>query len=597
MPTAAHSHSSDPLALHAEVIRLKDCVVELEQERTRQADALQIQAQRISQLLDYIALLKRKRFAPSSEQVAPNQLGLFDEAELEALIGELEQEAPPPVPDTPAAPPKTKPVRRPLPAHLPRVERIIDLPAAVKASLGHDWKLIGYDESEQLAIIPRQPYVIVFKRAKYAPLHPEVLGAEQGVIIAPRAPQILPKAIADSSLLADIVVGKFADALPLYRQERIVAREGIEISRQTMAGWLIQLDAKLTPLMAAMKALLWTGPVLHIDETPVQVLDEPGRKATQKSYMWVYCGGPPERPVLIFDYADTRGGAAPRRFLCGGAPPHDPPVYRGHLVTDAYSVYDALVVELVLLGRAGCWAHVRRKFVEATVGRTHTAAAHQMVALIGKLYAVERRLRDVTPAERQAQRMIQSRPILDAIKTWLDEKAPQVLPQSLLGKAIAYTLNQWPSLILFLEDGHLPIDNNRAENAIRPFVVGRNYVQLRIMCSSASRPDFRGGNWRIRLGLRPRSAPPRQPHLRIIRGRPGRPAGSVTAQNAAGRWAVPEGWPAPALSSASPLPDTGGWSRCSRAPATGRSPSGPPRPGADAWRWCAARSVAIPAYP
>jgi len=272
----------DPVALRAEVARLQEQLAEARRQREEQE-------QRIEQLLDYITLLKRKRFGPSAERLPADQLQLFDEAELEALIGELEAALPAPTapPSKPPAPerPKDKPVRRPLPEHLPRVERVIDLPEADKQAMGPDWTFIGYEESEQLAIIPRQPYVIRFKRAKYVPVSEDVPGAEQGVLIAPRPVQILPKAIGHSSLIAEVVVGKFVDALPLYRQEKIFAREGIALSRQTMAGWLIALEEKLTPVMAAMKALLYQGPVIHIDETRLQVLNEPGREASERSFM------------------------------------------------------------------------------------------------------------------------------------------------------------------------------------------------------------------------------------------------------------------------------------------------------------------------
>jgi transposase len=478
MEIAAHTLRTDPIELHPEVVRLQGRLAETERVLTETEQFLAERDQRIEQLLDYIALLKRQRFGPSSERVSPDQLGLFDEAELEALIGDLEQEVvappPPPTPETPAQPAKAKPVRKPLPEHLPRIERVIDLAPEDKQALGEDWTLIGYDSAEQLAIIPRQPYVIVTLRAKYAPRHPEATGGEEGVVIAPRAPQILPKAIAHSSLLADIVVAKYADALPLYRQERIFARDGLDIPRQTMAGWILGLNEPLKPLMAAMKALLYTGAVLHIDETRVQVLCEPGRKATQQSYMWVYCGGPPGRAVILFDYAETRGGSAPRAFLGGPTEPGaDPPLGHLYLLTDAYSVYSPLALELGVLDHAACWAHVRRKFVEAAAGRSQSAAAHQMVGLIGKLYAVERGLKDAAPEERKRERDLHSRPILDAIKAWLDEKAPKAAPKGLLGKAIAYALNLWPQLITFLQDGHIPIDNNLAENAIRPFALGR----------------------------------------------------------------------------------------------------------------------------
>lgn len=474
MEMAVHTLQTNPIELHPEVVRLRDRLVETEQQYTQ---VLAERDQRIEQLLDYIALLKRQRFGPSSERVSPDQLALFDEAELEALVGELEQQAPPAPSAADTAPaPKARPVRKPLPEYLPRVERIIDLAPEDKQALGEDWVCIGYDKAEQLAIIPRQPYVIVTLRAKYAPLHPEASGGEEGVVIAPRAPQILPKAIAHSSLLADIVVAKYADALPLYRQERIFARDGLDICRQTMAGWIVALDTPLNPLMAAMKGLLYAGPVLHIDESRLQVLCEPGREASQQSFMWVYRGGPPGRPVIVFDYSETRGGAAPRAFLCGPPgcePGSDPPLGQLYLVTDGYGVYSSLALDLGALGHAACWAHVRRKFVEAAAGRSHSAPAHQMVALIGKLYTLERRLADLSAEERKRERDLHSRPILDAIKAWLDEKAPRVAPQSLLGKAIAYALNLWPQLTTFLQDGHISIDNNPAENAIRPFALGR----------------------------------------------------------------------------------------------------------------------------
>jgi len=473
MQSAAAPLPQDPAELRAEVVRLHNRLAEAERQR-------EAHEQHIQRLLDYITLLKRKRFGPSADRIPADQLKLFDEAELEALIGELEEALEQPAAPQRKAPapekPKAKPVRRPLPEHLPRVERVLDLPEADKQAMGSDWTFIGYDESEQLAVIPRQPYVIRFKRAKYVPVNEDVPGAGQGVVIAPRAPQLLPKAIGHSSLIADVVVGKFVDALPLYRQEKIFAREGIDISRQTMAGWMIQLDEKLTPLMAAMKAVLYQGRVIHIDETRLQVLKELGREATQQSFMWVYRGGPPEQPVIWFQYAETRSAAVPREFLFpGGKAPatgSDPPPGL-YILTDGYSAYNALARENAIQGHAACWAHVRRKFVEAAEGRKSTAAAHQMVALIGKLYAVERELRDSSPAERKSARQARSRPILDKIKAWLDEKVTKTLPKGLLGTAIGYALGQWPQLTTFLEDGHLPIDNNVVENAIRPFVIGR----------------------------------------------------------------------------------------------------------------------------
>jgi hypothetical protein len=239
-----------------------------------------------------------------------------------------------------------------------------------------------------------------------------------------------------------------------------------------MAGLLIQLGERLTPVAEAMQRLLRQGRVIHADETPLQVLRESGRENDQQSYMWVFCGGPPDKPVIWFRYAPSRGGHIPREVLLGEHPGADPPA-RFYLQSDGYGAYSAVAAEAAVLGHAGCWAHVRRKFVDAAGARKNPGAAHEMLGLIAKLYAVERRIRGLDPDTRKAERAERSAPILDAIKAWLDRKVTQALPKGLLGQAIAYTLGQWPLLTTFLQNGHLEIDNNIAENAIRPFVVGR----------------------------------------------------------------------------------------------------------------------------
>jgi transposase len=416
MSSAAVPSQRSPTSDHPEVARLQGLLAASEQERVAQQQAHEQSVadlkRRIETLLETIAVLQRKRFGPSSEQLGAAQGKLFDEAELEALLADLgeqlEAHMPPkdaPAPDTTdpqstdQEPPKQRPARRPLPQHLPRIERIIDLPESEKAAMAGQWRLIGYEESEQLAIVPRQPYVIRYKRAKYVPLDEDVPGGEQGVVVAPRGAQMLPKSLAHGSLLAEVVAGKFVDGLALYTLEKTFARDGIELSRQSMAGWMIQLHARLEPLAAAMKALLFEGVVIHIDETRVQVLDEPGRRAEQQSFMWVYCGGAPGRTVVWFQYAETRGGQVPRTFLAPDGPPPpgaDPPTRNCYAVTDGFCVYTTLASDCRLRGHAACWAHVRRKFVEAAQGRHNTAAAHQMVALIARLYAIERELRERT---------------------------------------------------------------------------------------------------------------------------------------------------------------------------------------------------------
>ncbi|MBK5969354.1 MULTISPECIES: IS66 family transposase [Thiorhodovibrio] len=479
MEVAIQMLPNEPVQLHGIIHQLRAQLDALTQTLTEQQERIDSDAKRIDQLLEYIELLRRKRFGPSTDKVPDGQLNLFDETELEALIGQLEAEAdaktkPPKGENTKTNPPKGQPKRKPLPAHLTRVERILDLSEQEKAALGENWHFIGYDVSEQLADLPRQLYVIEYKRAKYAPVDDSVEDEEAGIKIAPRAPQMIPKAIAHASLLASIVTGKFVDALPLYRQEKIFAREGIDIPRQSMAGWLMQLQAPLAPIAQAIKAQLLLGATLNIDETRLQVLNEPGRDNTQESFIWVFCGGPPGRAVRWFEYATSRAAAVPHAVLFGehGAG-SDPPIEL-ILQSDGYSAYHVLAKVEEIIDHAGCWAHVRRKFVEAGAGR-EASLAQAMVAMIGELYAIEKRLRleradaDTRVRERQAF----SLPIIEQIKAWLDRHVLRVAPKSLLGKAIGYALNQWPTLLVFLDHGEVEIDNNQAENAIRPFVVGR----------------------------------------------------------------------------------------------------------------------------
>ena len=467
--------AESPESLAERVLAQQALLAEYEQNLAEKTQTLQARDHRIDQLLDYIQLLRHKRFGAGANRVSKDQITLFDESELEQLIGELEVQLDvvekAPAKDNGA--PLNKPVRRPLPATLKRVEKIIDVSDEEKAAMGDDWTLIGYEDSEQLATISRQYYVIKTRRAKYVPVNDEIPGSEQGVIVAPRPQTIIPKSLGHSSLIADVATSKFVDGLPFYRQEAVFEREGIDLSRQTMRGWITQLEAPLTPIMVQMRQLFYTGRLIQMDETRLQVLNEPGRDNTQQSFMWVYRGGLPDNPVAWYEYAETRSGEVPYQFLFPPDGPEPPENWQAYLQTDGYTGYNALARQPQILGHAACWAHVRRKFVDATKGRKNTAAAHQMVALIGKLYQVERAAKGLTAQERHVVRQERSKPILAKIKDWLDRAAPKTLPKSLLGNAINYTLNLWSQLNVYLEDGHIKIDNNLTENAIRPFVIGR----------------------------------------------------------------------------------------------------------------------------
>ncbi|HQP30394.1 MAG TPA: IS66 family transposase, partial [Deltaproteobacteria bacterium] len=279
--------------------------------------------------------------------------------------------------------------------------------------------------------------------------------------------QIIPKSIATPGLLAYIITAKFVDALPFYRQEKQFERLGVELSRTSMSNWAIQVAGRCRPLLDLLRAEILSGPLINVDETTVQVLGEPNRANTSKSYMWVFRGGPPGKPALVYQYHPTRSGEVARQYLDG---------YKGYVQTDGYAGYDFLdqVTDVV---HVGCWAHARRKFVEVTQagGKNKTGSADVALSYIQKLYAIEKELRarKLAPEEIMTQRQLRAWPILEEFKTWLDKRMLETPPKGLLGKAVAYTLGQWRRLVKYTENGLLTPDNNLAENAIRPFVVGR----------------------------------------------------------------------------------------------------------------------------
>jgi transposase len=291
------------------------------------------------------------------------------------------------------------------------------------------------------------------------------------VKIAPPPLQIIPKGIATPGLLAYVAVSKYADALPLYRQEKIFERIGVDISRSTMAGWMVMVAQGSKPVMDLLYRKLHSGPLINVDETPVQVLKEPGRENTTNSYMWVFRGGSPEKPVLIYRYSPTRSGEVPLEVLQD---------YQGYCQTDAFSGYDGLEQKIDGLKLVGCFAHARRNFVKVIDARGKgakgkTGSAELALGYIGELYRIEKAARaaELTPPEIQQFRIQRARPVLEEFKSWLEKKKDQTPPKGLLGQAIDYTLSRWSRLVRYLDNGHITPDNNAAENAIRPFVVGR----------------------------------------------------------------------------------------------------------------------------
>lgn len=358
---------------------------------------------------------------------------------------------------------KTKRVS--IPADLPREEIIYDLAETDKVCPhdGSPLNAIGEETHEQLDIVPARIKVIKHVRKKYA-----CPCCEHYLVTANTPKQPIEKGIASPGLLAYIATGKYCDALPLYRQVEIFKRIGIELDRTTLANWMIRCGELIQPLINRIHEQLLEQHVLHMDETPVQVLNEPGKSAQSKSYMWVLSSlKNSSSPAVLFHYSASRSQAVPTQQL------HD---YRGALMVDGYEGYQAVCDENSIV-RLGCRAHARRKFIEAKnqQPKGKTGKADQALSLIQKLYNTERQALDqqLNAEQRHQLRQQQAKPIIDKLKQWLDKALNHTPPKNSLGKAVNYLHNQWPRLIRYLEHGNYLIDNKRAENSIRPFVIGR----------------------------------------------------------------------------------------------------------------------------
>jgi transposase len=284
----------------------------------------------------------------------------------------------------------------------------------------------------------------------------------------------IPKSLATPSLLAHVATSKYVDGLPLYRQERIFQRLGVDISRATLASWMVKMGALVEPLMERIREEIRGNSFVQCDETPFQVLKEPGKRAQSQSYLWVLRGGDREHPLIYYEYDPSRSAEVPKRLLRE---------FRGFLQTDGYEGYTALGREPGIV-HVGCWAHTRRKFDEALRGQgkvkkkgakrtAKESRARQALSQIQALYRIERELKDVSVEERYVARQERTKPLIEKLRAWLDASIDSVPPQSLTGKALHYMHRQWPKLVRVLDDGRIPLDTNLVENAIRPFVVGR----------------------------------------------------------------------------------------------------------------------------
>jgi len=464
---------------------------------------LREQELRIAVLEEKLRLAQHKRFGASSEKFDPNQPGLFDEAETLSQVPDAGAAADGSTDVTIAEHTRKKGGRKPLSDALPRVRVEHDIPECDKlcpCGSGHTRPRIGEMISEQADIVPATVQVLQHVRFKYGPCHacdgvfpdaPDacdapaqqdeaapiatvephaaVVAEPRAIVVAPLPPQPIPKSIASPKTCAFVVTAKYADGLPLYRLEKILPRYGLSVARGTLALWMIRLGDLIVPLMNLMEETQLAHDVLQMDETTVQVLKEDGRAAQTKSRMWVRRGGPPDAPIILFNYEPTRSGKIAWRLT------ED---FKGYLQSDGYSGYDAVGKRADIV-HVGCLAHARRYFDEALKAQKANGRgglAVEALAMIQKIYRVEKIAREagLSADARKKLRDEKARPVWDELRRWLDRVRNNAPPSTKIGKALGYLDNQWDTLIRVLDDGRLEVDNNACENAIRPFVIGRN---------------------------------------------------------------------------------------------------------------------------
>ena len=409
----------------------------------------------IDKLTHENAYLKRLKFAAQSERLNAEQRSLLDEtldADLQAVSEEIEQLG---SHDAPAPKLKVQPKRQALPANLARID-IRHEPDSTTCACGCQLQRIGEDVAEKLDYVPGVFSVERHIRGKWACAQCETL------IQAPVAAHVIDKGIPTTGLLAQVLVAKFADHLPLYRQESIFARAGVAIPRSTLGAWVGSCGVQLQPLVDALKAQILTHSVVHADETPVQML-KPGTGKTHRAYLWAYAAGAFEdTKAVVYDFCESRAGENAKVFLGD---------WRGSLVCDDFSGYKQLMTQGVT--EVGCLAHARRKFFDLHASNK-SQIAHSALVQIGRIYDIEREVKDIHPDERRRIRQDRSKPLLDALHQWMVLNRQQITDGSATAKALDYSLRRWGALTRFVSDGQLPVDNNHIENQIRPIAIGRN---------------------------------------------------------------------------------------------------------------------------
>jgi len=424
----------------------------------------------VSHLKEVVAQYRKMLFGQSSEKTKyteeiPDQLSLFNEAEAEANPKEKEIVVP-------EHSRKAKRTHEELFENLPVEEIMLTIPEEERScgKCGSTLVPVGKEKvCDKIIIIPAQFKIERTYRESYKCVSCGTDENKDGVlpdmekstiIKAPVPDPVIPNSLASASAVAYVMYEKYVNAMPLYRMEQYFKNKGLLLSRTTLANWIIAVSDKwLLPLWEAMKTELLHSRVIHADETTVQVLKEPDRKAAQKSYMWVYCSGEfEEKPAVLYEYAQTRAGTNAGKFLDG---------YHGYLVADGYDGYNG-----VKATRCGCWAHLRRRFKEAM---PDTDAGNSKAKLgfeyCNQLFDLEKKLKEMPSDERQKQRSLLAKPLLDEFWSWLDTLVP--VGGTKLAKAISYARSEKKYLSVFLDAPEVPVSNNRCENAIRPFTLGR----------------------------------------------------------------------------------------------------------------------------
>jgi len=443
-----------PIELPDDVETLKRLVIESYREVEAARAALISEQLQVEKLRFQVACLKRSRYGRSSEQLDTQiaQLELTIE-DLEASQAELASSTRTVQPGVPI-----KPARRPLPPELPR-EQIVHAAACTCPDCGGELRPAGEDVSEMLEWVPGHHKVLRHVRPKFSCQRCDKL------IQAPAPARPIARGIAGPGLLAHVLVSKYQDHLPLYRQSQIFAREGIDLERSTLADWVGGASELLAPLVDVLARYVMGAQKLHADDTPVPVLC-PGRGTTRQGRLWTYVrddrpAGSSEPPAVLLRYASDRKAERPREHLT---------MFRGILQADAYAGYELLYGERIQ--EASCWAHARRKFYDIHLEQDSPIAA-QALERIGRLYAIEAEIRGRPPDDRRAVRQARAGPELESLHAWLHAVLPSVSKKSELAIAIRYLLSRWPAFTRFRDDGRIELDNNAAERSLRAVALGR----------------------------------------------------------------------------------------------------------------------------